>query len=283
MSDPCLISAADLAARLDDPRLLVVDCRSELTDHGWGLRQYEAGHVPGAVHASLETALSGPRGPATGRHPLPDPEAFARTLAAWGYAPGTQVVAYDQGPGPYAARLWWLLRASGRPQVQVLDGGFAAWTKGGHPVSASSPPRTATPVSASDFAGTASVGEIEAARVRGTHVLVDARGADRYAGQNETIDPVAGHVPGALNRPFLKNLGADGLFLDAAALRAGWTALLGGTDPTRVIAMCGSGVTACHNLLALERAGLPGARLYAGSWSEWIRDPSRPVATGSAP
>jgi thiosulfate/3-mercaptopyruvate sulfurtransferase len=283
MTDPCLISAADLAARLDDPQLLVVDCRSELTDHGWGLRQYDAGHVPGAVHASLETALSGPRGAATGRHPLPDPDAFARTLAAWGFTSRTQVVAYDQGPGAYAARLWWLLRASGRPQVRVLDGGFAAWTKGGHPVSATAPPRTATPVSGQAFAGAVSTATVEAARARGDLLLVDARGADRYAGQNETIDPVAGHVPGSLNRPFLKNLGADGLFLGAAALRADWTALLGGTDPARVVAMCGSGVTACHNLLSLERAGLPGARLYAGSWSEWIRDPARPVATGDAP
>jgi thiosulfate/3-mercaptopyruvate sulfurtransferase len=283
MSDPCLIDAAELAACLDDPQLLVVDCRSDLADHGWGQRQFDAGHVPGAVYASLETALSGPRGPSTGRHPLPGADAFARTLGAWGYGPATRVVAYDQGPGAYAARLWWLLRASGRPQVRVLDGGFAAWANAGHPVATAATRRTATAVPVQPFAGAVSTAEVDAARARGEFALVDARAADRYAGQNETIDPVAGHVPGALNRPFLKNLAADGRFRDATGLRADWTGLLGGADPARVVAMCGSGVTACHNLLALERAGLPGARLYAGSWSEWIRDPARPVATGTSP
>jgi len=283
MTDQNLISAAELAGHLDDPQLLVVDCRSELTDHDWGRRQYDAGHVPGAVYASLETALSGPVTATSGRHPLPSPEGFAQTLAAWGVGPGTRVVGYDQGHGAYAARLWWLLRAVGRPRVQVLDGGFAAWTKAGHAVATTPAARTPVPVEARTFAGWLTTTEVEAARVRGDLVFVDARGADRYAGQNETIDPVAGHLPGARNRPFLQNLGADGLFLPPATLRDAWRGLLGGADAASVVAMCGSGITACHNLLALERAGLPGARLYAGSWSEWIRDPARPVATGPTP
>jgi thiosulfate/3-mercaptopyruvate sulfurtransferase len=282
MTDQNLISAAELAARLDDPQLLVVDCRSELADHGWGRRQYDAGHVPGAICASLETELSGPGGPTSGRHPLPQPAAFARTLAAWGVTPATRIVAYDQGHGAYAARLWWLLRASGRARVQVLDGGFAAWTQNEHPLSTTATVRTpAVAGPPRSFDGWLSTAQIEAAR--GDLLLVDARGADRYAGQNETIDPVAGHVPGALNRPFLRNLGTDGLFLEPSALRAAWTTLLGGTETSRLVSMCGSGVTACHNLLALEQAGLPGARLYAGSWSEWIRDVTRPVATGPTP
>lgn len=240
---PPLITARELATLLHDPALLVVDCRFDLADGEWGRRGYDAAHLPGAVYAHLDRDLSAPVTPATGRHPLPSPQAFAAKLAAWGVTPRTRVVAYDQGPGPYAARLRWLLRAIGHELVQVLDGGLAAWKMAGLP-------------------------------------LTDERPADRFAGRNETIDPVPGRIPGAVNHPFGTNLGADGAFLPPAQLAGSWRATLGGAAPRDVVMMCGSGVTACHNLLALEVAGLDGARLYAGSYSEWIRDPGRAVATG---
>ena len=282
MSQALLISCTDLAARLDDAQLLLVDCRSELLDRGWGRRQYDAGHLPGAVFASLDSDLSSPVTADSGRHPLPDPTQFAALLSRWGVTPSTRIVAYDQGPGPYAARLWWLLRACGGPAVQVLDGGWAAWVAAGLPVSQAVPERMATQVAARDFAGTADVAVVAAAAQDTTRVLVDARGADRFAGQNEIIDPVAGHVPGAINQPFTANLTADGRFADAMQLRARWLQILAGRPPQQLVAMCGSGVTACHNLLALEVAGLGGGQLYAGSWSHWIRDPARPIATGAA-
>jgi thiosulfate/3-mercaptopyruvate sulfurtransferase len=283
MSDSCLIRAPELAARLDDADLAIVDCRFDLGDTDWGRRQYEAGHLPGAVYASLETALAGPVTPTTGRHPLPSPEAFARTLSGFGIGPGTSVVAYDQGHGAGAARLRWMLRAVGHAApAQVLDGGIAAWMAGGYPLSVAASQRTPTTVSARPFGGWLEADEVMKGLSAGAIQLVDARGADRFAGKNETIDPVAGHVPGAMNRPFLQNLGADGRFKPADDLRREWAALLG-SDGQRVVAMCGSGITACHNLLALEIAGLSGGRLYAGSWSEWIRDPARPVATDPVP
>ncbi|MEN9705573.1 MAG: thiosulfate sulfurtransferase [Pseudomonadota bacterium] len=283
MSDSCLIRVAELAARAADADLAVVDCRFDLGDPDWGRRGYETGHIPGAVYAPLDTALAGPVTPLTGRHPLPDPQAFARTLGAWGIGPGTPVVAYDQGHGAGAARLRWMLRAAGHAApVRVLDGGLAAWSSAGHPLARSAAPRPPVTVPSRPFTRWLTAGEVRAALAEGTIDLVDARGADRFAGQNETIDPVAGHVPGALNRPFVQNLGPDGCFKPAAELRREWSALLGGRDASRVVTMCGSGITACQNLLALEIAGLGEGLLYAGSWSEWIRDPSRPVATTPA-
>jgi thiosulfate/3-mercaptopyruvate sulfurtransferase len=276
-----LIAPRALAERLHDPSLLIVDCRFDLADPASGRRGYETAHVPGAVYAHLDQDLSGSVGPATGRHPLPSPDAFANTLAGWGVTDGTRVVTYDQGPGPYAARLWWLLRAIGHVHVQVMDGGFAAWQAAGLPVtSAFATRRTATPSPPRTFDGALTTGEVAAAVAAGTLRLVDARAADRFAGRNETIDPVPGRVPGAVNHPFTGNLGADGRFLPAEELARRWNATLGGFAPREAAMMCGSGVTACHNLLALELAGLPGARLYAGSYSEWIRDPTRAVATG---
>ena len=283
MSDSCLIRAAELASRLADADLAIVDCRFDLGDVDWGRRQHAAGHVPRALHAALDTALAGPVMPHTGRHPLPAPEAFATTLAGLGIGPTTAVVAYDQGHGAGAARLRWMLKAVGHAApVRVLDGGIAAWLAGGHPVETEDARRPAAQVPVRPFAGWLSATEVAAGLDDGSIQLVDARGADRFAGQNETIDPVAGHVPGALNRPFLQNLGADGCFKPSAELRQEWEALLGEPDASRVVAMCGSGITACQNLLALEIAGLAGGRLYAGSWSEWIRDAARPVATGPA-
>lgn len=273
-----LIDVHALAARLDDPETAIVDCRFELTRPEWGEHAWAAGHIPGALYAHLERDLSGPVGPHTGRHPLPAPERLAATLGGWGIDRTVQVVAYDQSSGAYAARLWWLLRWLGHERVAVLDGGLGAWRAAGLPLD-TAPARRA----ARRFEGAAaahrvlSTAQVQDALARGDITLVDARGADRFAGQNETIDPVAGHVPGARNHPFTSNLGADGRFLPPEELRRRWSATLAGAPPERLVSMCGSGVTACHNLLALEAAGLRGGRLYAGSWSEWIRDPARPV------
>jgi thiosulfate/3-mercaptopyruvate sulfurtransferase len=266
-----------------DVDTLVVDCRADIADPAWGARAWAEGHIPGAVHAHMERDLSGAVTPQSGRHPLPDPADFAATLGRWGVTPLTRVVAYDQGPGFSAARLRWMLRSIGHGHAQVLDGGFAAWRAAGLPVTTAEPaarPATAVPVRAfTDWLTTAQLRDaLGTQRV----LLVDARPADRFAGRNEVIDPVAGHVPGAVSRPCGANVDANGRFLPAATLRAHWLQVLGARQPTEAAMMCGSGVTACHNLLALEIAGLPGAALYAGSWSEWIRDPARPVSDAGA-
>ncbi len=290
-----LIEPQDLAAQLARQATaaadwIVVDCRFDLTRPEWGANAYSAGHVPSAVYAHLDRDLSGPLSSGSGRHPLPSPERLAQTFGGWGIDDRIQVVAYDQGNGAYAARLWWLLRWAGHRKVAVLNGGLAAWQQAGLPVETTTVhnQRRAftvrlTPeevVSTAELERLMKSGELSG----GQSVLVDARAADRFAGENETIDPVAGHIPGALNHPFARNLDERGRFLPASELRNRWHATLGedtGRNMGRVIAMCGSGVTACHNLLALEVAGLPGARLYAGSWSEWIREPGRPVARGA--
>jgi len=260
---------------------VILDCRHDLARPRWGADAYAQGHIPGASFASLDHDLSGPITAASGRHPLPDRETFAATAGRWGIGPGTQVIAYDQGNGAFAARAWWLLRWMGHAQVAVLDGGFAAWLTAGLPATRE-PPRV-TPRSFTGAPAAAAALDSETVQrelSRGGIRLIDARAADRFAGHNETIDPVAGHVPGARNHPFTQNLDAHGRFLPREALRERWLASLAGCAPERVVAMCGSGVTACHNLLALEIAGLVGARLYAGSWSEWIRDPSRGIERG---
>lgn len=277
-----LIDTATLAREIHRDDLIVFDCRSELGNPRWGEEQFAVSHLPGAQFLHLERDLSGPIDANTGRHPLPDPSVVAEMFAARGVGEGCQVVAYDQGNGAYAARAWWLLRWLGFHHVAVLDGGFAAWRAADLPLTqALRPPMSRNFHLRIDNNATVDVAEVDAARQRPHTLLVDARRADRFAGRNETIDPVAGHVPGARNHPFARNLGADGKFLSPQALRERFTTLLGALPPTALIAMCGSGVTACHNLLALEHAGLTGARLYGGSWSEWIRDSARPIATGS--
>ncbi len=281
-----LIEPHELAAQLGNPDWAILDCRFDLARPAWGADSFRAGHIPGALHADLERDLSGPVTPATGRHPLPAMAALADTLGRLGIDAHVQVVAYDQGPGAYAARLWWLARWLGHRAVAVLNGGMAAWQRAGLPVSTADEqraPRRLVPQPAAERIVTS--GEIAAwlasgALARGAPLLVDARSADRFAGANETLDPVAGHVPGARNHPFARNHDADGRWLPPEELRRMWRATLAGRDPATLISMCGSGVTACHNLLALEAAGLPGARLYAGSWSEWIRDPGHAVALG---
>ncbi len=279
-----LIEPAELAARTDDTDWAVLDCRFELLRPEAGANAYAQGHVPHAIYAHLEHDLSGPVTPTSGRHPLPALEAFVATLGRWGIDENVQVIAYDQNNGAHASRLWWLLRWVGHLRVAVLNGGFAAWQQAGLPVSQQTGvrqprrfgihPARATLVSTVELEKLQRGGQL----VSGERTLIDARSADRFAGQNETLDPVAGHIPGAKNHPFAHNVDAQGRFLPAASLRAKWLETLQGKPPTTAIAMCGSGVTACHNLLALEVSGLPGAGLYAGSWSEWIRDPERPVA-----
>ena len=277
-----LIDTAALASQLERDDIAIFDCRFELGNPGWGESEFAHQHIPGAQYLHLDRDLSGPITAQTGRHPLPDPGQFARRIAALGAGAGMQLVAYDQGNGAYAARFWWLARWIGLRSVAVLDGGLAAWRSAGLPLeTAMRAPRArelTVSLSANAVVESAALDEL---RQRPGTVLVDARGADRFAGRNETIDPVAGHVPGARNMPFAGNLGADGKFLPPGQLRQRWDVLLGSQPPSSLVAMCGSGVTACQNLLALEVAGLGGARLYAGSWSEWIRDPRRPIATGT--
>jgi thiosulfate/3-mercaptopyruvate sulfurtransferase len=282
MSFTTLIEPAELARHLGDPRWVIVDCRFDLANPNAGREQFRSGHIRGARYAHLNEDLSGPITPRSGRHPLPRPEEFARRLGAWGIDAHSQVVAYDDAAGAIAARLWWMLRWVGHEAVAVLNGGLKAWLGAGLPLDAEEPRVTpATYVAHPRPEEALTVDEVVSALADRSIVLVDARSADRFAGQNETIDPVAGHVPGARSHPFLSNLDAERRFLPAHVLRERWSKTLGAASADRVVTMCGSGVTACHHLLALQVAGMAGARLYPGSWSEWIRDDTRPIATGS--
>jgi thiosulfate/3-mercaptopyruvate sulfurtransferase len=278
-----LIAAAALARRLGDPQWVVVDCRFNLLEPSAGRKAYDRGHVPGARYADLDRDLAAAPTPAQGRHPLPAPEILAQRLGEWGIGNDSTVVAYDEGSGAIAARLWWLLRWLGHGSALVLDGGFAAWTAAQLPVETQNPRWTAKAfVPHADPAAVVSTAELPGLLGAG-RLVVDARAAPRYRGEQEPIDPVAGHVPGAVNRPFSANVTADGRFRPAAELRRELLELLDGRKPEQLVAMCGSGVTACHLLLALAAAGLDGGKLYAGSWSEWIRDPRRPIGTGPDP
>ncbi|MET3435184.1 thiosulfate/3-mercaptopyruvate sulfurtransferase [Herbaspirillum seropedicae] len=280
-----LISASELKARAAHINLVIVDCRHDLANPDFGRQAYAAGHLPQARFAHLDELLSGPKTDAAGRfhgrHPLPDRQQFVQAMRALGINNDTQVVAYDAHGGMFAARLWWLLRWIGHSDVAVLDGGMAAWQAIGEPLSAETP-APATLGSIQDLTSLVQTVDaqalVENIKTQALQVI-DARAPDRFRGENETLDAVGGHIPGAKNRFFKDNLQADGRFKGAAQLREEWLTLLG--DPQAAVMQCGSGVTACHNLLALEVAGLAGARLYPGSWSEWSSDPQRPVATGS--
>lgn len=269
-----LVSTGELAAH---PGWRVFDCRHDLFKPELGAQQYREGHIPGALFASLEHDLSGPRNGANGRHPLPSLEAFTAWMGRQGLKPSDIIACYDAGNGSMASRLWWMLRWAGHDAVAVLDGGLAKWVKEGRPVTAALPSFPATAYPGRPRAAMAADVAWVAAN-RGKDLLVDARAAVRFRGEQEPIDPVAGHIPGALNRFNGENVNTDGTFKDAATLRKEFEALLGGRPPSAVVNYCGSGVAACHNLLAMEIAGLVGSRLYAGSWSEWIADPSRPRA-----
>lgn len=278
MSYTTLVDVATLRAHLDDPSWLVVDVRHQLADVGYGERAYKAGHIPGAVFLHCDRDLSGPMTGSNGRHPLPDPARLAERLGEIGIGATTQVVVYDDAQGMIAGRLWWLLRWLGHDAVALLDGGLQAWQAAGGALTEVLPtliPRTfvSRPQDMLVKAGYV-LERIETPQMH----LIDARGPDRFRGENETIDPVGGHIPGAVNRFFKDNLLPDGHFKPAAELRAEWLAVLAGSAPDQVIHQCGSGVSACLNVVAMEIAGLPGSRLYAGSWSEWCADPGRPVA-----
>ncbi len=272
-----LVDAQTLARHLDDPSWVLVDCRFELTAPEAGERNYRLEHLPKARYAHLERDLSGPATPTSGRHPLPDPVLLAEKLSSWGISTTTQVVVYDEGPGAFAARLWWLLRWLGHERVAVLDGGLKGWQQQGFALTPEIPEITAATFEAKlqENQWISGAALVVALADQSIHLL-DARGADRFQGQNETLDPKAGHVRGAINRPFMQNL-RDGYFKSPTELRADFTALLGGVPSQPLVSMCGSGVTACHNLLALELAGLTGMRLYPGSWSEWCKHSEWPM------
>jgi thiosulfate/3-mercaptopyruvate sulfurtransferase len=274
-----LVTTEELARHLGDPDWIVIDTRHDLMDPAKGPKAYEAAHIPGAFFLHVDHDLAGPKTGKNGRHPLPDLATFAAKVNACGVAPGKQVVVYDDLMGNFAVRLWWMLRWLGHDKVALLDGGYPLWVKEGRPTNAEKPaPRAGAFVPRPQLGATVDVHFVDRFREDPSITLLDARTAERYQGLQEPVDPVAGHVPGAVNRFWQKNLQADGRFKDAATLRAEYQQLLGPSDPAAVVHMCGSGVTACHNLFAMELAGLPGGRLYPGSWSEWCADPARAVA-----
>jgi thiosulfate/3-mercaptopyruvate sulfurtransferase len=276
-----LVSVDELAAH---PEWRLFDCRHDLKDTEYGARAYAKEHIPGALHLHLDRDLSGATTGRNGRHPLPSIEAFAARMSACGVGNDTQVVAYDNEGGIFAARLWWLLRWLGHDKVALLDGGLPGWKRSKRPLDNAVP--AITPASFTPRPRPESM--IDAAPIldalgSDALLLIDARSPERFAGENETLDPVGGHIPGAINRFYFDNLDDSGCYFKPAdELRMEFTAALGNRNPATVVQQCGSGVTACHNLLAMELAGLSGSKLYPGSWSEWCADPSRPVATGPA-
>lgn len=283
MAHTTLVSTDLLAAHLDDPSWAVVDCRYDLTNETWGEEQYKASHVPGAVYASLGHDLAGPKDGRNGRHPLPGHDVMIATFSRWGIGAGVQVVAYDQDSGMYASRLWWMLRYMGHDRVAVLDGGLARWTREGRPVRGGVETRPAAAFTGKPRSGMRLTANQVWARLGDPSLtLIDARGPARFEGREEPLDRVAGHIPGARNHFYGWNLGPDGTMLPPEALREKFKAVLGDTPPDQVALYCGSGVTACHNMLAMEHAGLKGTKLFPGSWSEWSSDPDRPVETGPA-
>jgi thiosulfate/3-mercaptopyruvate sulfurtransferase len=276
-----LITTVELGARLGAPGLVIVDVRHDLAQpQTWGHDQYRQGHLPGAVFAHLDRDLSGSTNGVNGRHPLPSPEAAAAVFGRLGIDESKQVVAYDQGSGMLASRLWWMLRWLGHDAAAVLDGGYAKWIKEGRPVTTDvGPPQPAT-FSIRRVAPTLDVAAVEANLGNASHLLIDARAPERFRGEVEPMDRVPGHIPGAVNRPYAQNLNADATFKPAPALRSEFETLLAGRPASSIVHQCGSGVSACHNLLAMEISGLRGSLLYPGSWSEWCTDPARPVARG---
>lgn len=277
-----LISARELAAHLEDERFAIIDVRHDLAQpEAWGEAQYRSAHIPGALFAHIDRDLSAPKTGRNGRHPLPAPEVAAALFGRLGIDASHQVIAYDQGSGMYASRLWWMLRWLGHDAVAVLDGGFDRWVKEGLPVTPTVPHVHEVNFVARPVACAVDAATVQANLDGGAMVLIDARAPERYRGEVEPLDPTAGHIPGALNRPYPNNLGPDGTFKPAAVLRGEFEALLQGSAGPVVVHQCGSGVSACHNVLAMEVAGLPGTRLYPGSWSEWCADPARPIARGA--
>ncbi len=276
-----LIDANAAWAAISRGEALAVDCRFDLADKARGENDYQRAHVPGAVYAHLDRDLADLSVRGRGRHPMPSAEAFSALLSRWGVTSDLAIIAYDDANGAYAARLWWMLGLVGHRHARVLDGGWAAWRAAGLPESSEPVQRAPTSVQVKfDESTIVSSEQIERYRRDPAWLLLDARAAPRFRGEVEPLDPIAGHVPGARNRPFADNLIDGGRFRAASELRDAFLARMDGRDPAHVVHMCGSGVTACHNVLAMAHAGLPGARVYAGSWSEWISDPTREIARG---
>ncbi len=275
-----LISVDQLAEHIGVPGWVVFDCRFSLADTEAGGKVYRQGHIPGARYVHLDRDLSSGITDLTGRHPLPDFNSLCKKLGDWGVSNASQVVVYDDAGGAFAGRLWWLLHCLGHDSVAVLDGGIQQWRKGAYPITTALP--SIQPALFRPYLNDSNwliAEQVQNGLAQKSIKLIDARTPERFSGGQEPIDPVAGHVPGALNRPFQYNLQADGRFKAAQELRDEWSALIGVTPAEQVVHMCGSGVTACHNLLAMDIAGFAGSKLYAGSWSEWIRNKNRPVAT----
>ena len=276
-----IISAAQLAQIAANENVRIFDCRFFLKDPQGGLKKYQEGHIPGAQFADMDTQLSSPMTDTSGRHPLPNVETFIDQLHAWGVDNSTQVIAYDDMSGAFAARLWWMMRWVGHTRVAVLDGGLQQWTENGYDLSQDTPQ-----FSPGDFSGQADMQwlvDIDTVRKEldaNNITLIDARAADRFTGKDQKTDPVPGHVPGANNLPFGGNLNKQGMFQSPDLIRKRFEGVIQNRSIDRVVNMCGSGVTACHNLLAMEIAGFEPPKLFVGSWSQWIRDPARPVATG---
>lgn len=278
-----LVTTESLASKLNDSAWVIFDCRHDLLDHGKSERLYHEGHVPGAHFAAVESVMSGVKTGKNGRHPLPEPTAVAEFFARHGVTRESTIVAYDDAGGLYAARLWWLARWIGFEGAKLLDGGWGKWTAEGRAITREVPTPKAVTVT-NVVAAEALVWSADAVLRQLTDptcALIDARAGERYRGEVEPIDPVAGHIPGALNRFYKANLNADLTFRPAAEIRREFEALIGGRAPARVGHQCGSGITACANIFAMEYAGLAGSKLYAGSWSEWVADPARPVAKGA--
>lgn len=278
MTYSTIISCEELSANISRKDWVIVDCRFDLTAPEWGHEEYEQLHIPGAVFADVDKDLSGKKTPLTGRHPLPEPLAFCSTMSRLGIGSQTQVIVYDATSGNFAARLWFLLKMYGHEKVALLDGGFPQWHKEGFPIESGenhNSPQVFSGVP--DLSMIVSTKEIETYRSQADWLLIDARSAERFHGEQETIDPIAGHIPGAINRFYGLNLDSEGLFLPKEKLRSEFSELVKGFNPDHTVVYCGSGVTSCHHLVTMAHAGLPLPKLYAGSWSEWIRDPSHPI------
>ena len=280
-SSNLLVSVEQLRGHLHDLRWCIVDVRHDLFDADAGIRAYQAGHIPNAVFAGIDTQLSGKKTGFNGRHPLPPRDELAETFRGWGINSDTQIVAYDAQGGQFASRLWWLARWLGHARVALLDGGWPKWLNDTHLSSQQLVKRARGNFTASEsMMPLATVDQVLQSLDSQDRMLLDARTAERFRGEQEPIDPVAGHIPGARNRPWQQNLNSDQTFKSARELRSEFEALLNQRTPDQITHQCGSGVTACHSVFAMELAGLPGSALYGGSWSEWIADPARPVATG---
>lgn len=273
-----LVSSFQLAQHLDDSDWIIFDCRHDLAEPEAGRRSYAEFHLPGAYFLHLDQDLSGPLSGKNGRHPLPAPEAFAARLGACGMDNSKQAVAYDASGNMYAARLWWMLRWLGHENAAVLDGGLSKWIKEGRPMTDALPRSKPAQFTGAPRKNWVDADFVEAHLNNPEMFLIDGRSPERFMGIGETLDPVGGHIPGAVNRFFKDNLDTQGCFKPAQELQRAFAGLMGGARPKEVVHQCGSGVTACHNLLAMEIAGLTGSRLYPGSWSEWCTGPSRPIA-----